>query len=89
MQRSRKRTYTSLALPQDYSLNLDCAHLFEYDAGLYKLLVLYPQEIIPIFDVEINKYFAEQLLADDEDTFPQIQARDVLRVCVGQPALMR
>jgi DNA replication licensing factor MCM4 len=49
--------------------------LFDYDAGLYKLLVLYPQEIIPIFDVEINKYFAEQLLDEEETSFPQIQVR--------------
>jgi DNA replication licensing factor MCM4 len=68
-----------VATTEDYSLNLDCAHLFSYDAGLYKLLVLYPQEIIPIFDFEVNKYFAEQLLSDEEDTFPQIQARAARR----------
>ena len=26
-----------------YNLDLDCAHLYRYDAHLYKLLVAYPQ----------------------------------------------
>ena len=64
-----------IAQTEDYSLNLDCAHLHAYDAGLYKLLVLYPQEMIPIFDVEINDYFADEVLDREVDRFPQIQAR--------------
>ena len=64
-----------IAQTEDYSLNLDCAHLHDYDASLYKLMVLYPQEMIPIFDIEINKYFGEQLLDEEQEGFPQIQAR--------------
>ena len=60
---------------QDFSLNLDCSHLASYDEGLYKLLVLYPQEIIPIFDVVTNEYYAQELLEEEQTEFPQIQVR--------------
>jgi len=35
-------------------INLDCQNLHAYDPDLYKQLVAYPQEIIPIFDIVIN-----------------------------------
>lgn len=69
------RRQLSVLSTQDYSLNLDCSHLCSYDEGLYKLLVLYPQEIIPVFDVVTNDYYAQEILDADETEFPQIQVR--------------
>jgi hypothetical protein len=39
-----------------HRINLDCRHLQHYDATLYQQLVCYPQEIITLFDIAINKY---------------------------------
>ncbi len=64
-----------IAQTEDYSLNLDCSHLHAYDPGLYKLMVRYPRELIPIFDVELNEYFAKHYLDEEQDSFPQIQLR--------------
>ena len=46
-----------------------------YDPDLYRLLVTYPQEIIPIFDVVVNQYYAENCLGEGEDAFNSIQAQ--------------
>jgi len=44
--------------------------------------VLYPQEIIPVFDVVTNEYYAEHVLDEQQDEFPQIQVRTfALREC--------
>ena len=64
-----------IAQTEDYSLNLDCSHLHSFDPGLYKLMVRYPRELIPIFDVELNEYFAKHYLDEDQESFPQIQVR--------------
>ena len=36
-------------------LNFNCDHLKEFDADLYRQLVCYPQEVIPIFDMALNE----------------------------------
>uniref|UniRef100_A0A2C9JVK5 DNA replication licensing factor MCM4 n=1 Tax=Biomphalaria glabrata TaxID=6526 RepID=A0A2C9JVK5_BIOGL len=41
-------------------LNVNCAHLKEYDADLYRQLVSYPQEVIPTFDMAVNEMFFER-----------------------------
>ena len=40
---------------EDPFLNLNCHHLYEFDADLYRKLVNYPQEVIPIFDMAVNE----------------------------------
>ena len=47
---------------ENYQLDLDCQHLDAYDPVLYKKLVAYPQEIIPLFDVVANEHFVERVL---------------------------
>ena len=37
--------------------------------------MLYPQEIIPIFDVVTNEYYADAVLGEETDEFQQIQVR--------------
>lgn len=38
------------------NINIDCSHLHSFDQDLYKKLVLYPQEVIPIFDIVVQKF---------------------------------
>lgn len=40
-------------------LNFNCSHLQQFDAGLYRQLVTYPQEVIPTFDMAVNEMFFE------------------------------
>lgn len=41
-------------------LNVNCQHLETFDGSLYKQLVSYPQEIIPVFDMCVNEMFYEK-----------------------------
>lgn len=41
-------------------LNVNCAHLEAFDAQLYNQLVLYPQEVVPAFDLTANEIFFEK-----------------------------
>ena len=48
------------------NLDVDCSHLESYDPWLYERLVMYPQELIPLFDVVANKIYEDQVLPDEE-----------------------
>lgn len=41
-------------------LNVNCHHLETFDEDLYRQLVCYPQEVIPIFDMTVNEMFYER-----------------------------
>src|SRR5690606_734274 len=41
------------------NVNINCQHLHSFDPELYKKLVLYPQEVIPIFDIVIQNYLTK------------------------------
>jgi len=41
-------------------LNINCGHLKEFDAELYRQLLCYPQEVIPTFDMAVNEMFFER-----------------------------
>lgn len=45
---------------EDPFLNLNCGHLREFDADLYRQLVCYPQEVIPTLDMTVNELFFEK-----------------------------
>lgn len=47
---------------EDPFLNLNCQHLYEFDKELYRKLVNYPQEVIPIFDMAVNEVSRSTLL---------------------------
>ena len=40
-----------IAETEDYTLDVDCNHIHEYDKPLYDQLVTYPTDVIPIFDL--------------------------------------
>lgn len=44
-------------------LNINCEHLREFDADLYRQLINYPQEVIPTFDMAINELFFDKFPA--------------------------
>ena len=50
----------------DFQLDVDCKHLSGYDPALYKMLVSYPQEIIPLMDAVCTEYFMQRVLPADE-----------------------
>ncbi|KAL6065643.1 DNA replication licensing factor, mcm4 component [Balamuthia mandrillaris] len=59
------------------NLNIDCAHLHAYNRELYRQLVLYPQEVIPLFDCVVHKLLREMY---EEEGLPlegieQVQVR--------------
>ncbi|CAG0905337.1 unnamed protein product [Cyprideis torosa] len=54
-------------------LNLNCSHLRTFDTDLYRQLVNYPQEVIPIFDMATNELFFE--LYPETNLQHQIQVR--------------
>jgi DNA replication licensing factor MCM4 len=60
---------------ENYQLDLDCQHLEAYDPGLYKKLVSYPQEMVPLFDQVANEHFAERVLPPGEELFTRVQVR--------------
>lgn len=61
---------------RDYSLDVDCCHLEASDPGLLKLLVRYPQEVLPVFDTALNAYYAESVAEGGAgDAVPSLQAR--------------
>jgi len=60
---------------EEKHLDLDCQHLNQYDSYLCKLLMDYPQEIIPIFDVVASEYFQENIAPMDEEDVVHIIVR--------------
>ncbi len=64
---------------EETHLDIDCQHVHEYDEYLYKLLVMYPQEIIPLFDVVANEYFAENIQSEDVGEEEALAMRIIVR----------
>ncbi|KAI1280494.1 DNA replication licensing factor mcm4-A [Halotydeus destructor] len=44
---------------EDPFLNVNCIHVQQFDADLYRQMVSYPQEVIPAFDMAVNEVFQE------------------------------
>uniref|UniRef100_T1J2B5 DNA replication licensing factor MCM4 n=1 Tax=Strigamia maritima TaxID=126957 RepID=T1J2B5_STRMM len=53
--------------------NVDCKHLQEFNAELYRQLICYPQEVIPTFDMAVNDLFFQR--HPDAQLEHQIQVR--------------
>lgn len=58
---------------EDPFLNVNCGHLNSYDPELYRQLICYPQEVIPILDMAVNELFFEK--HPDSQLPHQIQVR--------------
>jgi DNA replication licensing factor MCM4 len=54
-------------------LNVDCLHIKEFDKRMYHQLLIYPEEVISIFDIAVNELF---LTISEDDKLPhQIEVR--------------
>lgn len=65
--------FPQISLIGEPFLNINCEHLKEFDADLYRQLVNYPQEVIPTFDMAVNEMFFEKF--PDTALEHQIQVR--------------
>ena len=59
-------------------LELDCGDLHAFDADLYDKLVKYPREMIPIFDLAINKIYTTVTEHADVDAVIQVDGAIIL-----------
>ena len=50
-------------------------HLREFDPALYRQLINYPSELIPIFDMATNEVFYSKVAKDGQILEHQIQVR--------------
>jgi DNA replication licensing factor MCM4 len=48
---------------EQYILDVDCDHVFEFDNSLYRQLENYPTDIIPIFDLVVTAVYKDLYLA--------------------------
>ncbi|KAI8491133.1 DNA replication licensing factor, mcm4 component [Branchiostoma belcheri] len=62
-----------VAISAEPFLNVNCGHLKDFDANLYRQLICYPQEVIPTFDVAVNELFLEKF--PDASLEHQVQVR--------------
>lgn len=46
-----------ISVTEEPYLDMDCAHLMQFDPNLYRQLICYPQEVIPSFDMSVNEMF--------------------------------
>lgn len=60
-------------------LNVNCAHLQDFDDHLYKQLVHYPQEVIPAMDMAVNEMFFEKFPAAELEHAIQVRPFNVIR----------
>lgn len=52
---------------QQYILDVNCDHIYEFDQGLYRQLENYPTDIIPIFDLVVTHLYKEQFISGNQD----------------------
>ena len=50
-----------------YALEVDCEHLFEFDEAVYRQLVNYPTDIIPIFDLVVTQLYRDLYIQSTRD----------------------
>ncbi|CDW88048.1 dna replication licensing factor mcm4 [Stylonychia lemnae] len=51
---------------EQYILDVNCDHIYEFDQGLYAQLENYPTDIIPIFDLVVTGMFKEIQMQNNE-----------------------
>ena len=47
---------------EQYILDIDCDHIYQYDQVLYKQLENYPSDVIPMFDLVVTACYKEHCL---------------------------
>ena len=44
-----------MATTEDYNLNVDMQHVYDYNQSLYKKIIAFPSEMLPLFDIAANE----------------------------------
>ena len=52
---------------EQYVLDVNCEHIYEFDQSLYRQIENYPTDIIPIFDLVVTGIFKEQFVNPDQN----------------------
>lgn len=52
----------NIAETEQYILDVNCEHIYDYDHQLYRQLENYPTDIIPIFDLVVTGLFKEHFI---------------------------
>jgi DNA replicative helicase MCM subunit Mcm2 (Cdc46/Mcm family) len=50
-----------IAETEEYTLDVDCCHILEFNKSLYRQLEDYPTDVIPIFDLVAVQVFKEHI----------------------------
>ena len=53
---------TEMHETEQWILDVDCEHLFEFDPSLYRQIENYPTDIIPIFDLVVTGLYKESFV---------------------------
>jgi DNA replication licensing factor MCM4 len=52
---------------EQYILDVNCDHLYEYDQSLYRQLENYPTDIIPIFDLVVTGLYKDTYISPENN----------------------
>jgi len=58
-----------IADTEDYTLDVDCNHILKFNKQLYRQLIDYPTDVIPIFDLVALQVFKEYVTNARDDGF--------------------
>lgn len=47
---------------EQYILDIDCEHVYQFDPSLYRQIEYYPADVIPIFDLVVSQVYKELFL---------------------------
>ena len=47
---------------EQYVLEIDCDHIYQFDNMLYRQLENYPSDVIPMFDLAVTQCYKEHFL---------------------------
>ena len=56
---------------EEYFLDINCDHIFQFDSSLYKQLENYPSDVIPMFDLVVTQCFKEHFLNQEKSLTQQ------------------
>ena len=70
----------AISVTEVYNLNLDTEHMRSYDRELYRQLISFPQEIIPLFDLVVNQMFMEMFPGADPNQRVQVRTYNLEKV---------
>ena len=65
---------------QEFFLEVDCNHLAEFNIKVYRQLVDYPTDVIPIFDLVALQVYKEYVLSSLNNNFAEPDSDNIIQV---------